>query len=232
MSGPSLHTVSKPFVFLLCLAPLMALAWRAMGDGLGANPVEAITHHTGLWALRLLMATLALTPLRLLTGWRGVLRYRRMVGLFAFFYALLHFVTYLWLDQHFAWGDIATDILKRPYITVGFGALLIMVPLAVTSTNAMVRRLGARRWLGLHRLVYVSGLLAALHFLWLVKADIREPVLYLALFVMLMALRTPTLRRFLPGTAVGRAERSRGRTGPRPGNSRLGRGSNGRRTGT
>lgn len=198
----------KPLVFLLCLAPLAALIWRGVVDGLGANPVEAITHHTGLWALRLLMATLALTPLRLLTGWSGVLRYRRMVGLFAFCYALLHFITYLWLDQHFAWGDIAADILERPYITMGFSALVILVPLAATSTNAMVRRLGARRWLRLHKLVYVSGLLGALHFLWLVKADIREPVLYLALFVMLMALRTPTLRRFLPGAAAGRAMRS------------------------
>ncbi len=206
----------KPVVFLLCLAPLVALVWRGMGGDLGANPVEAITHHTGLWALRLLMATLALTPVRLITGWSGVLRYRRMVGLFAFFYALLHFITYLWLDQHFAWGDIATDILKRPYITVGFGALVLLVPLAATSTNAMVRRLGARRWLRLHRLVYVSALLGTLHFLWLVKADIREPVLYLALFVMLMALRTPTLGRFLPGAAAGRGARPRGRTGPRP----------------
>lgn len=196
-------------VFLLCLVPLAVLIWRGFADGLGANPVEAITHHTGLWALRLLMATLALTPLRLLTGWSGALRYRRMVGLFAFFYALLHFVTYLWLDQHFAWEDITADILKRPYITVGFSALVILVPLAATSTNAMVRRLGARRWLRLHKLVYVSGLLGALHFLWLVKADIREPVLYLALFVMLMALRTPTLRRILPGSAAtGRAMRS------------------------
>ena len=204
----------KPLVFLLCLVPLAALAWQGITGGLGANPVEAITHHTGLWALRLLMVTLALTPLRLLTGWSGALRYRRMTGLFAFFYALLHFLTYLGLDQQFAWGDIATDILERPYITVGFAALVILVPLAATSTNAMVRRLGARRWLRLHRLVYVSGLLGALHFLWLVKADIREPVLYLALFVILMVLRAPTLRRFLPGAAAGRSVRSRGRTDP------------------
>lgn len=212
MSRPSrIHTLLKPLVFLACLAPFAALVWWGLAGDLGANPVETVTHHSGTWTLRLLMATLAVTPLRLVAGWGAVLRYRRMLGLFAFFYAVLHLAAYLWLDQHFAWRDIAEDILKRPYITVGFTAFLLLVPLAVTSTRGMVRRLGAQRWLALHRLVYISGLLGCLHFLWLVKADLREPVLYLAIFVMLMGLRTPVARRWLEH---GRGARRRRATAP------------------
>lgn len=185
---------SKPVIFLLCLLPLCLLVLRTLNNDLGANPVEALTHDTGDWALRFLLIALAVTPLRMLTGRNWLIRYRRMLGLFAFFYALVHFAIYLWIDQSFLWSEIFADILKRPYITIGFAAFLILVPLAVTSTKGMVRRLG-KRWISLHRLVYASALLAILHFIWLVKADYREPGLYLVIFLLLMLFRIPPLRR-------------------------------------
>jgi len=169
---------------------------RAVNDDLGANPVEALTHDTGDWALRFLLASLAVTPLRMLTGRSWLIRYRRMLGLFAFFYALVHFTIYLWIDQGFLWSEIIADILKRPYITLGFAAFLILVPLAMTSTKGMLRRLG-KRWIMLHRLVYASALLGILHFVWLVKADYREPGLYLLIFLLLMLFRIPPLKRRL-----------------------------------
>src|SRR5512143_597815 len=148
-SKPDFHRLGKAILFFLGLQPLAALFWQ----GLGANPVETLTHHTGTWGLRFLLLTLAVTPLRRLLGWNWLLRYRRMLGLFAFFYALLHFTTYLMFDQFFDPAAIARDVLKRPYITVGFLAFVLLIPLAVTSTNKMIRRLGARRWQRLHRLV-------------------------------------------------------------------------------
>lgn len=184
---------SKPILFLVCLLPLCLLVLRTVGNDLGANPVETLTHDTGDWALRFLLISLAVTPLRLLTGKAWLIRYRRMLGLFAFFYALLHFIIYLWIDQGFLWSEIVADILKRPYITIGFAAFLILLPLAATSTKGMVRRLG-KRWTSLHRLVYASALLAILHFIWLVKADYREPGLYLFIFLLLMLFRMPLLR--------------------------------------
>lgn len=184
---------SKPVLFLVCLLPLCLLVLRTVGNDLGANPVETLTHDTGDWALRFLLISLAVTPLRLLTGKAWLIRYRRMLGLFAFFYALLHFTIYLWIDQGFLWSEIVADILKRPYITIGFAAFLILLPLAATSTKGMVRRLG-KRWTSLHRLVYASALLAILHFIWLVKADYREPGLYLVIFLLLMLFRMPLLR--------------------------------------
>ncbi|MGD8557013.1 MAG: protein-methionine-sulfoxide reductase heme-binding subunit MsrQ, partial [Chromatiales bacterium] len=165
-------------------------------NDLGANPVETLTHDTGDWALRFLLLSLAVTPLRLLTRRAWLIRYRRMLGLFAFFYAFLHFTVYLWIDQSFLWSEIAADILKRPYITMGFAAFLILLPLAATSTKGMVRRLG-KRWASLHRLVYPAALLAILHFIWLTRADYREPGVYLALFLLLMLFRTPLFRRRL-----------------------------------
>jgi methionine sulfoxide reductase heme-binding subunit len=183
----------KPLVFLLCLVPLGVLFSRGMNGALGPNPVEAITHFTGEWTLRLLLVTLAVTPLRRLTGQAWLLRFRRMLGLFTFFYAVLHLMTYLWLDQFFAWGAIAEDVLKRPYITVGFAAFLLMVPLAITSTQGWIRRLG-RRWKTLHRAVYVIGVLGVLHYLWLVKADILEPVIYGIVLLVLLAFRIPGVR--------------------------------------
>ncbi len=179
----------KPVVFLLCLLPLALLAGRGLWHRLGANPIEAITRSTGWWTLCLLLVTLAVTPARRLTGWTGLLRLRRMLGLYAFFYASLHLSTYVWLDQFFDLPGILADILKRPFITVGFTALCLLVPLAATSTNAMIRRLGARRWQGLHRLVYAVGILGVLHFLWLVKKDLREPLIFAALLAVLLGLR-------------------------------------------
>jgi len=190
--------VLKPLVFALALVPLGLLVWRGFAGELSADPIEDVTRVTGENALRLLLITLAVTPMRQLTGWNPLARFRRMLGLFAFFYAALHFTTYVWLEQALDWPAIVEDILERPYITVGFTALVLLVPLAATSTNAMVRRLGGRRWKRLHQLVYVATLLGLLHFLWLVKADTREPLIHLAVFAVLMACRLPVLSRRLP----------------------------------
>lgn len=178
----------RPVVFVLCLLPASSLVWGAFAGSLGANPIEAITHGTGEWALRLLLLTLSLTPAARLTGRTWLMGLRRMLGLFAFFYAGLHLVTYLWLDQFFMWGEILADIIERPFITLGMGAFMLMVPLAATSTRAMMRRLG-RRWKTLHRLVYVSAALAVLHFLWLVKADLQRPLFYAVMLGLLLGFR-------------------------------------------
>jgi methionine sulfoxide reductase heme-binding subunit len=178
----------KAAAFVACLAPLALLAWRGFNHGLGANPIEYITHSTGWWILSFLLITLTVTPLRRLSGWNWLLRLRRMLGLYAFFYACLHFTTYIWLDQFFDLMSIGKDVVKRPFITVGFAAFVLLIPLAATSTNAMVKRLGARRWQLLHRLVYAIATLGVLHFWWLVKKDIREPLTFgLLLAVLLMA---------------------------------------------
>ena len=179
----------KAALFVLCLVPLARLAWLGTHRGLGANPIEYITHSTGWWTLSFLLITLSVTPLRRLTGWNWLLRLRRMLGLFAFFYVCLHFVTYIWLDQFFDWHSMVKDIAKRPFITVGFTAFLLLIPLAATSTSRMVKRLGARRWQRLHRAVYVIALLGVLHFWWLVKKDIREPLLFGALLGLLLLVR-------------------------------------------
>lgn len=183
--NPFIQRWRKPLVFILCLLPLAALFWLEWG----ANPVETLTHHTGRWALRFLLMTLAITPLRRLSGWNGLQRYRRMLGLFAFFYALLHFGVYLVFDQFFDLRAIAEDVVKRPYITVGFAAFVLLIPLAVTSTNGMIRRLGGRRWRRLHRLVYAIGILGVLHYLWLVKADLEQPLIYAVILGALLGYR-------------------------------------------
>jgi sulfoxide reductase heme-binding subunit YedZ len=197
--------VYKPLVFALALAPAIYLtlgAFGLAGVDLGADPVREILHRCGKTALQLLLLTLLVTPLREITGWRDLIRLRRMLGLFVFFYALLHFTTYAWLDQGLDLHAIGEDILKRPYITIGLAALLLLVPLAVTSTDRMMRRLG-RRWTQLHRLVYLVTLLGVWHFWWQVKKDIREPLVYALIFAALMAWR---LRgRFLPARAPGRS---------------------------
>jgi len=179
----------KGALFVLCLVPLGRLVWLGTHRGLGANPIEYITHSTGWWTLTFLLITLSVTPLRRLTGWNWLLRLRRMLGLFAFFYVCLHFVTYIWLDQFFDWHSMVKDIAKRPFITVGFTAFLLLIPLAATSTNRMVKRLGARRWQRLHRMVYIIATLGVLHFWWLVKKDIREPLLFGALLGLLLLAR-------------------------------------------
>ncbi len=178
----------KAFVFALCLIPLGHLVHGIVTDSLGANPIEAVTRGLGDWALRLLLVTLAVTPLRRLTGLNWLLRLRRMLGLFAFFYAVLHMLTYVWLDQFFDWGFILKDIVKRPFITVGFIGFVLLIPLAVTSTNAMMKRLG-RNWSRLHRAVYAIAILGVLHFWWMVKADVREPALYAGVLAVLLGLR-------------------------------------------
>ncbi len=191
---------SKPFVFVAALVPLGLLVLDTRNGMLGADPVASLEHATGLWALRFLLATLAVTPLRRLTGWNGLVRYRRMLGLFAFFYATLHLVIYLVVDLGGFWSQILAEIAQRPFITFGFLAWLLMVPLAITSTKAMMRRLG-RRWATLHRLVYAAGALAALHFLWQVKwgetIASLEPVVYAAVFAALMLARALKPKRFL-----------------------------------
>ncbi|HKW96241.1 MAG TPA: protein-methionine-sulfoxide reductase heme-binding subunit MsrQ [Bryobacteraceae bacterium] len=176
-------------VFTLCLAPLAWLAWRGFTDGLGANPIEFITHATGDWTLRFLVITLAITPLRKLLRWPELVRFRRMFGLFAFFYGCLHLMTYVWLDKFFAWGEMIKDVGKRPFITAGFTALVLLGPLAITSTAGWIRRLGGKRWQALHRLVYVSAVAGVVHYYWLVKSDIRLPLFYGALVVLLLGYR-------------------------------------------
>jgi methionine sulfoxide reductase heme-binding subunit len=188
----------KPAVFTLCLLPLVWLMFALVTDRLGANPIEVLTRDTGEWALRLLLITLCMTPLRRFMGWAWPLRVRRMLGLFAFFYACVHLGTYVWLDQFFDWSEIVRDIIKRPFITVGMLAFVLLVPLAVTSNRFMIRRLG-RNWSRLHQLVYIIPALAVLHFWWLVKADVREPLVYAVLFLILLLLRWPPLiRRLAP----------------------------------
>lgn len=183
----------KAIIFLLALVPVTLLVVDATNGNLGANPVEAITHRTGDWVLNFLFITLAVTPLRKITGWHWLLRFRRMLGLYAFFYVLLHFTTYIWLDRFFVFDEIGKDIAKRPYITVGFTCFLLLIPLAVTSTNAMVRRLGAKRWQRLHKMIYVIAIGGVLHYLWLVKSDILLPLTYALILSLLFILRAPSI---------------------------------------
>ncbi|KVW96911.1 sulfite oxidase heme-binding subunit YedZ [Thiobacillus denitrificans] len=180
----------KFWIFGICLLPLARLVFLGGSDGLGANPIEFITRSTGIWTLVGLLLTLSVTPLRRLSGRADLIRYRRMLGLFTFFYAGLHFVTYIWLDQFFDPAAIARDIVKRPFITVGFTAFVLLIPLAMTSTHAMMRRLG-RRWQLLHRLVYLIALLGVIHYLWLVKKDLTEPLIYGTVLIVLLAMRLP-----------------------------------------
>jgi sulfoxide reductase heme-binding subunit YedZ len=187
--------VVKPFVFLLCLVPFGLLVWGAVTNNLGANVPEAITRTTGDWILRFLMITLAITPLRVLTGWNWLIRFRRMTGLFAFFYGILHFAIYCLSIQAFDWAAIAKDITERPYITVGFLSFILMIPLAITSTKKWISRLGGKRWQLLHRLIYLSAIGGVLHYLWLVKLDITYPVRYGVLLAVLLLFRVWTTVR-------------------------------------
>ncbi|QQS54479.1 MAG: protein-methionine-sulfoxide reductase heme-binding subunit MsrQ [Candidatus Competibacteraceae bacterium] len=190
----------KLLVFCASLLPLVWLCWLAWQDRLGANPVETLSHRTGDWSLRFLLLTLAVTPLRRLSGWNGLQKFRRMLGLFAFFYVCLHFSVYLIFDQFFDLSAIFADIAKRPYITVGFAGFLLLVPLAATSTNGMIKRLG-RNWQRLHRLVYLIGVLGVVHYWWLVKADISEPLLYAGLLAALLGYRAWWRNTHSPTTA-------------------------------
>jgi sulfoxide reductase heme-binding subunit YedZ len=181
----------KLLLFFVCLVPLAILVMQAFGVagmGLGANPVEELIHRFGLWGLRFLLITLAISPLRNLTGWNWLIRLRRMFGLFSFFYILMHFLAYSGIDQRFDLAAILEDVVKRPFITIGFTAFLLLIPLAVTSTNAMMRRLG-RRWQKLHRLVYLVAILGVWHFYWQVKLDTLEPLIYIVILAVLLGYR-------------------------------------------
>lgn len=200
----------NPALWVACLAPAALLAWRTWSNDLGPNPIEEVTHETGEPALILLLVTLAVTPLRALTGWNWLIQLRRPLGLFAFFYATLHFSTYIVLDQYFAFEYILDDVKERPYITVGTAAFLLLIPLAVTSTKGWIRRLG-RRWTKLHRLIYVSAALGVLHYFWLVKADVRRPLLFAAILAALLLLRTPPARAVLARARDALRSRTRAR---------------------
>jgi sulfoxide reductase heme-binding subunit YedZ len=195
MNNP--RKVIKPLVFLAAFAPAAWLLTSALSDNLGANPIEAITRSLGDWALRFLLLTLALSPLRRLTGWHWLPGYRRMFGLYAFFYAALHLSSYIVLDQFFYWPAIWDDLLRRPYISVGLLSFLLLIPLAATSTGGWMRRLG-RRWKLLHRLVYFSAIGGVFHYYMLVKADTTSPLVYAAILAVLLLLRLPR-RRFGAG---------------------------------
>jgi sulfoxide reductase heme-binding subunit YedZ len=181
--------VIKPIAFLLCLLPLGVLVWNALHDQLSANPIDDITDETGTWTLRFIVITLCVTPLRQLTGWAPLQQLRRMFGLFAFFYCLLHFSTYIYLDQFFAWEEIAADIAKRPFILVGFTSFILMIPLAATSTDRIAKWMGGKWWNRLHRLVYITAIGGVIHYLWLVKADTQRPLTYGAIVAILLGYR-------------------------------------------
>ncbi len=190
MTASSIRAL-KVVVFGLCLVPLAMLALAVFGVGglsLGANPIEELIHQLGKWGLKFLLITLAVTPLRKLTGWNWLIRFRRMLGLFAFFYVLLHFLVYAGLDQRFGLAVIIEDIAKRPFITIGMAALLLLLPLALTSTKGMMRRLG-KRWQKLHRLVYVIAILGVWHFYWQVKLDTLEALIYVSILAVLLGYR-------------------------------------------
>lgn len=203
----------KPVLFLASLVPLLRLVALGYQDALGANPIEFVTHSTGFWTLTFLCLTLTVTPLRRLTGWQALIRLRRMVGLFAFFYAALHFTTYVWFDQWFSLEEIIKDIAKRPFITVGFAAFVLLLPLAITSTNRMMRRLG-RRWGQLHRLIYLIVVLGVLHFWWLKqdKNDLSEPWLFSCIVAALLLFRLlqPAWRRLVGARAAAPVARGPG----------------------
>ena len=189
----------KVLVFLLCLAPVGILAWgffgvhpsdmSSWGQGLGANPIEVITHTTGDWTMRFLLITLAITPLRKLTKQTWLIRFRRMLGLFAFFYGTLHFLTYIWFDKSFVMADIWADVAKRRFITVGFLGFVLMIPLALTSMTWTIRKLGGKRWQALHRLIYVSAIAGVIHYVWLVKSDESKPLQYGVILAVLLLYR-------------------------------------------
>ncbi len=205
MSPSLLRFVLKPVVFLASLGPLAWLVWAGLTGNLSANPLSDLTNETGVWALRFICASLAITPLRRLTGWNWLARFRRMIGLYAFFYGSLHFLVYTIVDKFaglefidgiVAWSTarnlalaVWDDVYKRPFITIGFTALVLMLPLAITSTAGWIRRLGGKRWAALHRLVYITGVAAVVHYYWLVKADVSRPLIYAAVVALLLGMR-------------------------------------------
>lgn len=198
---PELNIVSKlkKLLFIISLIPAIWLTIAFFTHQLGANPIEAVTRETGLWALRFLWLTLLITPLRWITGWNQLVTFRRLLGLYVFFYAVLHMLLYLGLDQFFDINDIIKDIIKRPFITIGFFSFTALIPLVVTSNNAIVKRMGGRRWKLLHRLTYVIAIASSIHFYMLVKLDKTEPLIYMGLLVILL---TPRVYRYVKTIAL------------------------------
>ena len=191
---PAVHSSTSPkviksLIFLACLLPIFLLVWKGVNGTLSANPISDITLETGIWTLRFVVLTLAITPVRKISGWHALIKVRRMLGLFAFFYGLLHFLTYIWLDQFFEWQAIVQDISKRRFITMGLASFVLMIPLAVTSTQKMIRRLGGRRWDLLHRLIYATAIGGIIHYVWLVKVFTYRQTIYLLLLLTLLGLR-------------------------------------------
>jgi methionine sulfoxide reductase heme-binding subunit len=221
LSDRTVRVALKPLIFLASLGPFAWLVWAAATGNLSVNPLSDLTNETGVWTLRFVCITLALTPLRRITGWNLPIRFRRMAGLFAFFYGTLHFLTYVIADRFagldfpdgiVAWTtvrnltkSVGADIYKRPFITVGFTTWLTMVPLAITSTAGMIRRLGGRRWNQLHRVVYATGVLGVLHYWWLVKADVRRPYIYGAIVAVLLGFRAVWSRMHAKPAGAARA---------------------------
>jgi len=193
IAEPYFTRIFKPLLFVLLLAPALYYGWGLWQDELGANPLEAVIRGLGDWALRILLITLLMSPLRRLVNWAQALRLRRMLGLYAYFYVILHLLGYLWFDQFFDWEEIWFDILERPFITIGMVAVVLLIPLAITSTKGMIRRLG-KNWKRLHSLVYLISILAVIHFWWMVKLDITEPVIYSVILAVLLSERF--FRRF------------------------------------
>jgi sulfoxide reductase heme-binding subunit YedZ len=207
----AIRRIVKPLVFAAALGPFAWLVYHAFFGDLGVNPVETITNHTGIWTLRFIVITIAITPLRWITRFNPVIQLRRMLGLFAFFYGTLHFMTYFILDHSLVFDGVWDDVLKRPYITAGFTAFVLMIPLALTSTQGWIRRLGGRRWNLLHKLVYVTAGAAVLHYFWKVKLDTTYPVYYAMLVGALLAVRVAyALRRRFPARAARREAPARG----------------------
>ncbi|MGJ7532795.1 MULTISPECIES: sulfite oxidase heme-binding subunit YedZ [Variovorax] len=208
-----MHPATKPVIFLLCLLPFARLAYGAFTDGLGANPAEFLIRATGDWTLRFICIVLAVTPLRVISKWNALARYRRMLGLFAYFYVVLHLLCYSWFDMGFEWGDIAKDIAKRPFILVGFSAFVLLTPLAATSFNRAIKAMGARRWQMLHKLVYVIAGLGLLHFFWMRagKNNFAEVFIYVAIIGVLLAWRVwnfASKRRAKPAAGAAGAVRN------------------------
>ena len=204
-----IERVYKPALFILALLPFVYLVWGLFYDALGANPVNEFIRETGVWGLRFLLITLCVTPLRRITGWNAVMKFRRMLGLYAFFYSALHLIAYVIFEAELDIIYVLKDAIYRMYITVGWIGLLPLIPLAITSTDGMVRRLGGKRWQQLHRLVYLATLASVGHYLLLVKADLRDPMFYLVIFLLLMLLRAPPVARQLSGYRIPSFPRKR-----------------------
>jgi methionine sulfoxide reductase heme-binding subunit len=202
----------KPLVFVLALLPAAYLVYLGFTNDLGVNPAETLQLETGTWALNFLIATLAITPLRRLTRWNRLIQYRRMLGLFAFFYAFTHFLTYLILDQSFSLDQMMADVVKRPFITMGFTAFVLMIPLALTSTKGWIRRLGGRQWQMLHRLIYVSAVAASIHYIWKVKVVLGPPVYYAVAVALLLGVRVVWQIRSAKSVPAQRVRPERGST--------------------